>query len=58
MDGRKSHRSQHTTFLGLSFHSLLTILQLVRLRLAWIDSAKAMNSVKDYYISHLQNFGH
>jgi hypothetical protein len=42
-------------FLGLSLHSLLTILQLVRLRLAWIDSAQAMNSVKDYYVSHLKN---
>jgi hypothetical protein len=42
-------------FLGLSLHSLLTILQLVRLRLAWIDSAQAMNSIKDYYVSHLQN---
>ncbi len=42
-------------FLGLSLHSLLTILQLVRLRLAWIDSAQAMNSVKAYYISRLEN---
>ena len=34
-------------FLALSLHSLLTILQLVRLRLAWVESAHAMNSVKE-----------
>ena len=40
-------------FLGLALHSFLTILQLIRLRLAWIESAMAMNAIKEYYISTL-----
>lgn len=36
-------------FLALSAHSLLTILQLVRLRLAWIESVRAMCDIKLFY---------
>lgn len=38
-------------FSMLSLGSILTLMQLVRLRLAWIDSASAMNQIKDFYIS-------
>ncbi len=38
-------------FQVLSIHSVLTILELVRLRLAWIECARTMNEIKDYYIS-------
>ena len=34
----------------LSFAGLLTLLQLVRLREAWLESALAMNQIKDFYI--------
>lgn len=37
-------------FLFLSFFGVLTIKQLVRLRLAWFESAKAMNQIKKYLI--------
>jgi hypothetical protein len=40
-------------FLILSFSGLLTILQLVRLRIAWREAARAMNKIKDYYVRHL-----
>lgn len=36
----------------LSVMSVLTILQLVRLREAWFDSVAAMNRIKDYYVEH------
>jgi hypothetical protein len=39
-------------FCGLSFFSLLTLLQLARLRLAWLASVKAMNHIKQYYVEH------
>ena len=46
-------------FLGFSvlftFLTLLgyfTLLQLARLRTAWLDSARAMNRIKEYYIEH------
>jgi hypothetical protein len=31
---------------------LFTVLKLIRLRLAWHDSALAMNRIKDFYIAH------
>jgi hypothetical protein len=36
----------------LAAYSLLTLLQLVRLREAWFESVRAMNAVKDYYLHH------
>ena len=39
-------------FCGLSFFSLLTLLQLARLRLAWLASVKAMNHIKQFYVNH------
>ncbi|HEY0607793.1 MAG TPA: hypothetical protein VGD58_33065 [Herpetosiphonaceae bacterium] len=41
-------------FCGLSFFSLLTLLQLARLRLAWLSSVAAMNHIKQFYIEHSQ----
>lgn len=38
-------------FFVLSISGLLTILQLIRLREAWFDSAFAMNRIKAYYVS-------
>jgi hypothetical protein len=39
-------------FLILTLVGLFTLLQLVRLRIAWEDSARAMNVIKDYYCKH------
>ncbi len=36
-------------FLALTLLGLLTAMQLARLREAWIESARAMNQIKDYY---------
>ena len=36
-------------FFLLTYLGFLTLLQLVRLRVAWYESAKAMNHIKDYY---------
>lgn len=41
-------------FCGLSFFSLLTLLQLARLRIAWLSSVAAMNHIKQFYIEHSQ----
>jgi hypothetical protein len=38
-------------FLALALMGYLTLLQLVRLRIAWFESVKAMNQVKEYYIA-------
>jgi hypothetical protein len=38
------------TFLGV--YSLLTLMKLAQLRLAWLDSVKAMNRIKRYYLQH------
>ena len=40
-------------FLLLSLGSLLTLLQIVRLRQAWYESAKAMNHMKEYFIRRI-----
>lgn len=38
-------------FLFFMVFGVISLLQLSRLRLAWIDSVKAMNKIKDYYIT-------
>ncbi len=38
-------------FLILAIGSFITLLQLVRLRQAWFDSAKAMNQIKEFYLT-------
>jgi hypothetical protein len=40
-------------FVVLSLASILTLLQLVRLREAWFDSVQAMNEIKGYYQGRL-----
>ena len=40
-------------FAILGLYAALTLLQLVRLRQAWYDSALAMNQIKEYYIQNL-----
>jgi hypothetical protein len=39
-------------FLVLSLNSLITLGKLVQLRLAWLDSVKAMNAIKECYLKH------
>lgn len=39
-------------FGALAFIGLLTVLELARLRCAWMASARAMNKLKDYYRDH------
>jgi len=38
-------------FLALAIMGYLTLLQLARLRNAWFESVRAMNQIKEYYIS-------
>lgn len=40
-------------FVVLFLASILTLLQLIRLREAWFESIKAMNAIKAYYQAHL-----
>lgn len=40
-------------FVILFVESILTLLQLVRLREAWFESIRAMNDIKAYYQAHL-----
>ncbi|GAB4426878.1 MAG: hypothetical protein Kow002_16010 [Anaerolineales bacterium] len=40
-------------FVFLTTLGYLTIAQLARLRTAWMDSVKAMNQIKTYYIQHV-----
>jgi uncharacterized membrane protein len=42
-----------TLFIILSGYAIISLLQLTRLRLAWYDSARAMNRIKDYYIANM-----
>lgn len=42
-------------FLLLFVVGILTLLQLVKVRQAWYESAKAMNQIKDYYVDTFQN---
>jgi hypothetical protein len=47
------NRGFAVVFFALSFFGLLTLLQLVRLREAWFESALAMNQIKRFYIQYL-----
>ena len=40
-------------FAVLAMVGYLTLQQLIRLRGAWMESARAMNQIKDFYASHL-----
>ncbi len=40
-------------FVLLSAAGMLTLLHLVRLRQAWLDSVQAMNKIKEFYIQHV-----
>jgi len=42
-------------FIFLTLLGYLTIAQLARLRTAWIDSAKAMNQIKEYYVQQVED---
>ena len=42
-------------FAILGLNAALTLLQLVRLRQAWYDSAQAMNQLKAYYVEQLDD---
>lgn len=46
------NRSFAILFFAVSLFGLLTLLQLVRLRQAWRESALAMNQIKQFYIEH------
>jgi hypothetical protein len=37
-------------FLGLSFQGFMSLLKLARLRLAWVESVRAMCQIKAYYV--------
>lgn len=39
-------------FAVITFLGALTVIQLCRLRLAWLESIKAMNAMKDFLLSH------
>lgn len=41
-------------FMLLSLGGVLTLMQLVRLRQAWVESARAMNQIKDFYVKNTQ----
>ncbi|MCP4142709.1 MAG: hypothetical protein GY755_20910 [Chloroflexi bacterium] len=43
-------------FLFLSWFGVLTLKQLIRLRKAWFESAKAMNQIKDFIIEENEKF--
>lgn len=47
----ETYRGFAVLFLILSLSSLLTLLQLIRLRQAWFDGAAAMNAIKSFYIA-------
>jgi hypothetical protein len=40
-------------FVIVAFLGVLTVLELSRLRLAWLESARAMNQMKDYLIQNI-----
>lgn len=44
------HRALIIVFLTLALFGLSTLLQLVRLRQAWMECALAMNQIKDFYV--------
>jgi len=41
-------------FLALALMGLLTVMQLGRLRMAWYDTARALNHIKQYYVDHVK----
>jgi hypothetical protein len=41
-------------FLALTGMGLLTLLQLARLRVAWFESVRAMNQIKEYYTANIK----
>lgn len=44
-------------FLTLSFWGFISLLKLARLRIAWFEAAKVMNSIKDHYIESNSKLG-
>jgi hypothetical protein len=40
-------------FLALALMGVLTVMQLARLRMAWYDTARALNHIKQYYVDHI-----
>lgn len=40
-------------FLLLFFNGIITLKQLIRLRLAWLESVRAMNQIKAFYVANL-----
>jgi hypothetical protein len=40
-----------TLFSGLFIFGLISLVQLARIRTAWIDSVRSMNQIKDFYIN-------
>jgi len=43
-------------FAVLAMVGYLTLQQLIRLRGAWMESARAMNQIKDFYFQHAKDF--
>ncbi len=41
-------------FIVLALLGLLTIIQLARLRMAWLESVRALNQIKEYYCSRME----
>ena len=52
---QNTYRAFCVLFGFLTILGYLTIAQLARLRTAWMDSVKAMNKIKKYYIDHIEN---
>lgn len=46
----ETYRGFAVLFLILSLSSMLTLLQLIRLRQAWFDGAAALNDIKAFYV--------
>jgi hypothetical protein len=52
LDPIRAYTAFAVLFAILALMGLLTILQLLRFREAWFDSAAALNEIKRYYIEH------
>jgi len=52
---QNTYRAFCVLFGFLTILGYLTVAQLARLRTAWMDSVKAMNTIKKYYIDHIEN---
>ena len=48
------HRALVILFVTLSLFGLSTLLQLVRLRKAWTESIRALNQIKQYYLTQFE----